>query len=252
MWSPEKYLTFATERARPFHDLMARVPAVDPADVVDLGCGPGTLTLELAARWPDARVVGVDSSAEMIKAAPGGRAEFVLADLRDWAPAQPVDVLISNATLQWVPDHLDLLPHLAGHVAPGGWFAFQVPANFAEPSHVLLREQAASPRWSARLQVSWPSSHEPVIYLQALLGLGFAADVWETTYLQVLPGDDAVLEWMSGTALRPVLAELSGPDADEFLEEYRAALRTAYPAGPHGTVLPYRRVFAVAQKEAHA
>src|SRR5690606_23924418 len=100
-------------RARPFHDLMARVPAVDPADVVDLGCGPGTLTLELAARWPDARVVGVDSSAEMIKAAPGGRAEFVLADLRDWAPAQPVDVLISNATLQWVPDHLDLLPHLA-------------------------------------------------------------------------------------------------------------------------------------------
>ena len=249
MWSPVKYQVFATERARPFHDLMAQVPPTDPGEVVDLGCGPGTLTLELASRWPNARVVGVDSAPEMIEATPSRGAEFVLADLRNWSPERPVDVLVSNAALQWVPGHLDLLPRLAGYVAPGGWFAFQVPANFSEPSHVLLREQAASPRWRSRLDVTWPSSHEPITYLDELLGLGFEATVWEATYLQVLAGDDVVLEWMTGTALRPVLAELTGSDADEFLSEYRSALRAAYPRGPYGTVLPYRRVFAVAHRE---
>ena len=253
MWDPDRYLTFAGQRARPFTDLIAQVRA-EPgtvAEVADLGCGPGTLTVGLAQRWPGAHVVGLDASAEMIAATPAGPpagVEFVHADLRDWAPDRPVDVLLSNATLQWVPGHLELLPRLAGHVAPGGWLAFQIPGNFAEPAHVLLRELAAGDRWPVLHDLERPSAHEPAVYLGALLDLGLAADVWETTYVQLLQGDDAVLEWMSGTGLRPYLAALSGAERDVFVAEYRDLLRTAYPPGPHGTVLPYRRIFAVGRK----
>ena len=249
MWDPDRYLVFADQRGRPFADLMAQVRASDPADVVDLGCGPGNATAALARRWPRARVVGVDSSAEMIAAARTlDGVEFVEADLREWSPAGPVDVLVSNATLQWVPDHLDQLPRLTSFVAPAGWFAFQVPGNFGEPAHVLLRELLDSPRWRDRLDVARPASHEPARYLGALLELGFDAEVWETTYLHVLPGEDAVLAWMSGTGLRPVLDALDGEERSEFVEEYRTRLRTAYPPDRHGTVLPYRRIFAVARR----
>lgn len=251
MWDPDRYLGFADQRARPFHDLIGQVPATEVSHVADLGCGPGTLTVDLAARWPDAHVVGVDSSPEMIAAAPATDVvEFVETDLREWSPEQPVDVLVSNAALQWVPGHLELLPRLAGYLAPGGWLAFQVPGNFDEPAHVLLRELTASERWRSRLDVARPGVHEPSVYLEALLDLGLDVDVWETTYLQLLPGDDAVLEWMSGTALRPVLAALAGGDVYDFVDEYRALLRTAYPRGPHGTVLPYRRIFALAHRAA--
>ncbi|CAA9406843.1 MAG: Trans-aconitate 2-methyltransferase, partial [uncultured Nocardioides sp.] len=138
-WDPDRYLAFADERGRPFADLLARVGAEEPGTVVDLGCGPGNLTALLAARWPGARVVGLDSSAEMIEKAraAGSGIDYQVADLRGWRPSRPVDVLVSNATLQWVPGHLDLLPGLVEQVAPGGWLAFQVPANFDEPSHTI-------------------------------------------------------------------------------------------------------------------
>lgn len=256
MWDPQRYLTFADERARPFYDLMTRVGADDPRYVVDLGCGPGNLTATLTSRWPAARVVGVDSSASMVAAAdsvPG--IEVVHADIAAWEPAKPVDVLVSNATLQWVPGHLDLLPRFAGWLAPGGWLAFQVPGNFTEPSHVLLHQVADSPRWRERVGagvVARPDSHDPADYLAVLAELGFRVDAWETTYLQVLPGEDAVLDWVSGTALRPVLAELDEAERTEFLAEYGGLLREAYPRQHFGTVLPYRRVFVVATRVAGA
>lgn len=255
MWDPQQYLVFADQRGRPFAELTARITATAPRTVVDLGCGPGNLTLTLAERWPTAEVTGVDSSAQMLAAAPHhDRVRFVEADLRDWHPDSPVDVLVSNATLQWVPGHLDLLPELVAHVAPDGWFGFQVPGNFAEAAHVILRELTASPRWQPLLgNVVRPAVHEPGGYLDALLSCGLEADVWETTYFQVLPGPDAVLEWMTGTALRPMLTALAergtdDGDREEFMAEYAERLRVAYPAGPHGTTLPYRRIFAVGRK----
>lgn len=252
MWDPQRYLVFGDERARPFHDLLAAVGAQNPAEVVDLGCGPGNLTATLAQRWPSARVVGVDSSAEMVVAARSVEGiEVVQADLRNWAPQRPVDVLVSNATLQWVPGHLELLPKLVDAVAADGWFAFQVPGNFAEPSHVLLHQLAESPRWRHRVggeRVPTPSSHEPLEYLAALTGLGLEVQVWETTYFHVLPGDEAVLEWMSGTALRPCLAALDASERAEFMREYGVLLQKAYPRQSYGTVLPYRRIFAVAHR----
>ena len=151
-WDPERYLAYADERGRPFVELVARIGATAPEAVVDLGCGPGNLTRLLTERWPQARVSGIDSSPEMVaKAADlGGTATYVVGDLATWRPAAAVDVLVSNATLQWVPGHLDLLPTLVGHVRPGGWLAFQVPGNFDEPTHTIRRDLAAEDPYASR------------------------------------------------------------------------------------------------------
>jgi trans-aconitate 2-methyltransferase len=248
-WDAETYLEFSDERSRPFFDLLSRVGATSAAYVVDLGCGPGNLTVTLRRRWPRARVHGIDSSAAMVEKAQtlaGDGLAFDVADLRAFRPSQPVDVLVSNATLQWVPGHLDLLADLAGTLGHGGWLAFQVPGNFGSPSHRLLHQLAADPRFAAHCaEVAWPASHEPEVYLARLGELGLRADVWETTYLQVLQGPDPVLRWMQGTGARPVLQALPDDLRAEFEREYAAALREAYPARAVGTVLPFRRVFAV-------
>jgi trans-aconitate 2-methyltransferase len=251
MWDPAQYLKYADERARPFADLISRVAAERPGYVVDLGCGPGNLTATLIHRWPTAYVEGVDSSAEMIEkartVAVPGRVEFHVGDLRGWEPRRPVDVLVSNATLQWVPDHIRLLPKLVGVLAPGGWLAFQVPGNFGEPSHQILRELAGEARWGLG-DVAFPSSHPAVEYAAALVATGCRVDAWETTYLHILSGTDPVFEWISGTGARPVLAALGAGTRVEFSAVFKARLREAYPPHEYGTVLPFRRIFAVARK----
>ena len=257
-WDPGQYLRFGDERGRPFAELVARIGAAEPHHVVDLGCGPGNLTVDLLRRWPAADIVGVDSSPAMVaearqRAVPG-RLRFEEGDLRAWRPPHPVDVIVCNATLQWVPGHVDLFPDVLDQLRPGGWFAFQVPGNFGAPSHVVLREVARSPRWEAQVGPLLRDDPvcEPEEYLDALTALGCEADVWETTYLHVLPGNESgshpVLEWVRGTALRPVLTALEPADTAAFEDEYAARLSEAYLVGPAGTVLPYRRIFAVARR----
>lgn len=248
-WDPDRYLAFADDRGRPMGDLLARVGATGPRTVVDLGCGPGNLTALLARRWPGARVAGVDSSPAMVARArdaePG--LTFEEADLRDWSPAAPVDVLVSNATLQWVPGHLELLPQLVGAVAPGGWLAFQVPGNVEEPSHVLRRELESEEPYAAHTRgLERPASHDPATYLEALTALGCVVDAWETTYLHVLTGEDPVFTWISSTSARPVLGALPADLRPRFETELKLRLRAAYPPRPEGVVLPFRRVFVVA------
>lgn len=251
-WNPDIYLRFADERARPFHDLVARVGASAPSAVADLGCGPGQLTASLATKWPTADVTGIDSSTEMVDAAQvlaGERVHFTQADLRGWTPERPVDVIVSNATLQWVPDHRPALPALLDRLTDDGWLAFQVPANFDEPSHVLLHTLAADPRFEAATRcVERPSAYDAATYLSDLVALGCRVDAWETTYLHVLAGPDSVFRWISGTGARPVLQALDDEQRTVFETDYRAMLREAYPPQDFGTVLPFRRVFVVAQK----
>ncbi len=248
-WDPERYLAYADERGRPFVELVARVGAISPSTVVDLGCGPGNLTALLVERWPDARVEGLDSSAEMIDRARATTpaVEFRFADLREWASgSEVVDVLVSNATLQWVPDHLELLPDLVDRVTPGGWLAVQVPGNFEEPSHTIRTELAGQAPYAAHTAgVAVPSSHDPVVYLETLQRLGCAVDAWETTYLHVLQGDDPVFTWVSGTGARPTLQALPGDLRPRFEEEFKRRLRAAYPARDGLVVLPFRRIFVV-------
>jgi trans-aconitate 2-methyltransferase len=256
MWDPTRYLTYADERARPFHELLSRVRAERPATVVDLGCGPGTLTATLADRWPAARVVGIDSSTEMIAAAkPLERPnlQFTLGTVKEWRPQRPVDVIVSNATLQWVPEHRELLPGLVSALSPVGWLAIQVPGNLDSPSHTILRDLRLSPRWR-QLVGEGADRHlavaEPQQYLHQLAELDCAVDVWETTYFHVLNGPDPVFEWMSGTGLRPVLAALDESHRTQFGNELRERLRGAYPSQRYGTVFPFRRIFVVAQRAA--
>lgn len=249
VWDPDRYLTYADERGRPFVDLLARVGAAAPRTVVDLGCGPGTLTSLLADRWPEASVTGVDSSAEMIAAARDERIRFEVGDLRSWRG--PADVVLSNATLQWVPGHLDLLPHLVDQVAPGGWLALQVPGNFDEPSHTIRTALAAEEPYAAHTRdAAVPSSHDAATYLEALARLGCTVDAWETTYLHVLTGPDPVFTWVSGTGARPTLQALPDDLRPGFEEEFRRRLAAAYPEREHGVVLPFRRIFVVAQAAA--
>jgi trans-aconitate 2-methyltransferase len=252
-WQPEVYARFGDERSRPFSDLVARIGAQAPARVVDLGCGPGGLTATLRDRWPGAQVLGIDSSPEMIAAAaPLARdgLAFRLGAVQDWTP-DGEDVVVSNATLQWVPGHRDLLRGWAAALPAGAWLAFQVPGNFRSPSHVLMREVAGSARWRDR--VGGVLRHddavaEPADYLEDLLAAGWEAEAWETTYLHVLPGEDPVLGWVRGTGLRPVLDALGPADAAAFEAEYAALLRDAYPPGPHGTTFPFRRLFCVGRR----
>ena len=256
-WDPAQYLRFADARARPFADLLHRIDATDPRSVVDLGCGPGTLTAELARRWPAAVVTGVDSSPEMIRRAraeaAGDRPVFVLGDLREVVLPPDLDVLVTNATLQWVPDHLSLLDTWLDALADGGWLALQVPGNAGAPEHRAIIDLAGEPRYAgaAAAALERPLGAEPGEYLQALSRPGVSVDVWETTYLHVLPGADPVLEWLRGTGARPVLDALTAVDpglAAAFTEDLRARLRRTHPGGPGGTVLPFRRVFAVAHR----
>lgn len=258
MWDPRQYERYADHRSRPFHDLVGRIGAATADRVVDLGCGTGALTATLLDRWPGATVTGVDSSAEMLaEAAPRARPPrltFHRGDVAGWAAGrdsgEPVDVIVSNAVLQWVPGHADLLPGFVAALADGGWLAFQVPGNFGSPSHVLLRELCRSVRWRGVAEAPGrePGVLEPADYLDRLARLGCAVDAWETTYLHVLTGTDPVLEWVRGTALRPVLAALGPADTERFVTEYAALLREAYPAREYGTLLPFRRVFVVARR----
>jgi trans-aconitate 2-methyltransferase len=268
VWDPEEYQRFSDLRSRPFFELLARVAATSPRYVLDLGCGPGNLTASLARRWPAAEVVGVDNSGQMLAAAkamlaeagghdgaadqagPHGSLRFQLGDVREFEPPRPPDVIVSNAVLQWIPNHRDLLPRWAAMLAPGGWLAIQMPANFDQPTHETLREVATSPPWNEWLaEIPRPRlNYSPDDYLGLLTGAGCEVDAWETTYLHLLQGDDPILEWCKGTAFRPFITALPPEHAADFLAELAGRLRAAYPRHSYGTVLPFRRVFAVAHR----
>jgi trans-aconitate 2-methyltransferase len=214
-----------------------------------MGCGPGHLTGLLAARWPGAAITAFDSSAEMVAAARQRGIDAERADIAEWMPAADADVVVTNAVLQWVPSHRDLLPRWISALPKGAWFAMQVPGNFSAPSHGLVRELAEEPRWSSRVAVRDTAAvGEPGEYAELLGRSGAQVDVWETTYLQRLTGDDPVLTWISGTSLRPVRDALDDDDYNAFTAELAPRLRAAYPTASDGsTWFPFRRIFAVAR-----
>jgi trans-aconitate 2-methyltransferase len=260
MWDPSIYLRYGDERSRPFGELLSRVPVDSPGDVVDLGCGPGNLTVGLTERWPSAHVRGLDSSAEMISSAQalGSAVEFEVADVRDWHADASVGVVVANAVLQWVPGHTDLLRRWAHELRPGATLAFQVPGNFTAPSHQSIFAVAAQLPWRDRLAdvLRDPDSVlDPVRYAQLLIAAGCAVDTWETTYTHLLPaqGDThPVLTWVEGTALRPVRAVLTDAEWAEFRARLTARLAQAYPIHSGLVYFPFRRIFVVARAHANA
>ena len=254
-WDAGQYLRFADERTRPALDLLAQIDLAAPRRIVDLGCGPGNSTGLLRERWPAAAITGLDTSADMLDAArrdhPG--IDFVAGDIAAWSPAEPYDLVFSNAALQWVGDHERLLPRLIDAVNADGVLAVQMPRNHESPSHRLMREAAEAGPWRSRLQQvrAIAPVAESAAYHRLLASLAGRLEIWETEYLHCLSGRDPVVEWTRGTGLRPYLDRLAGAERDGFLAAYTARVAAAYPAEPDGTTLfPFRRIFIVAARAA--
>ena len=250
-WNPTQYLAFADHRLRPVVDLLNRVPTQDARLVVDLGCGAGNATKFLCAAWPKAEIIGVDSSPEMLQRArdedPG--VDWVEADITKWQPPRPVSVLFSNAALHWLDGHEALIPKLAGHVEPGGCLALQMPANFRAPSHTTIEDIADKGPWRDAIVplIKEPPTKEPGLYYDLLAPLSESLDIWHIEYLQVLQGDNPVVEFTKGSWLKFFLDALEEPERTAFEDAYRARIREAYPPRADGTTLfPFRRLFIVA------
>jgi trans-aconitate 2-methyltransferase len=252
MWDPDVYLGFADHRGRPFYDLLARVGATEPRRVVDLGCGPGNLTGQLARRWPNALIEAIDSSPEMVDAARTRGVDASVADLRTWTPQRDTDVVLSNAAMQWVPEHRELFVRWAGQLAAGAWIAIQMPGNFESPSHLAARIVAKREPFATKLRgIPFQAGRvvdEPAQYADLLIDAGCTVDAWESTYLHELTGEHPVLDWISGTALTPVKEQLNELEYQRFCAELIPLLTEAYPSRPDGiTFYPFRRVFFVAR-----
>jgi trans-aconitate 2-methyltransferase len=252
-WDPAQYLKFAGPRLRPALDLLQRIDREAPSSVYDLGAGAGNVTRLIAARWPAARIVGVDSSAEMLAkaAAENPQIEWQQADLATWRPERPADVIYSNAALHWIEDHAPVFTALFDSLAAGGTFAVQIPRNFGAPSHTSMGEAARQGPWRARLEPLLRPAPvaEPAFYFDLLAPRAARLDIWETEYLQVLEGEHAVKEYTKSTWLSPLLAALEEPERSQFEAAYTELVDAAYPRRPDGkTLFPFRRMFIIATK----
>jgi trans-aconitate 2-methyltransferase len=254
-WSPQQYLKFSQPRLRPGLDLLSRISLPEPKRIYDLGCGAGNVTAALVARWPDADIVGVDSSSQMLanaaKTLPQVR--WLQQRLDEWHAEPAADLIYSNAALHWLPDHQHLFVQLLSSLAADGVLAVQMPRNFGAPSHTLIVETALSAPWRERLEplIAPPPVAAPAVYYSLLAPFARSLDIWETEYLQVLSGEDPVKEWTKGTALIPWLERLTPAEQVQFESDYARRLRSAYPRREDGTTLfAFKRLFIILQKGA--
>lgn len=251
VWDPQQYLAFAAPRLQPAVDLLSRVPLDQPGTVVDLGCGPGNVTPLLRQRWPNAQLLGLDNSDEMLSRARDSvpDATFEKTDITKWQPGKKFDVIYSNAALQWVAGHDRLFSNIAAHVAPGGVLAVQMPRNFEAPSHSLMLDVIREGPWRELLEPIWVGvpTQAPAYYYNLLDPLTTGLHIWETEYLQVLEGENPVAEYTKGTWLTRFLNPLEEPWRSEFETIYRDRIATAYPPERNGkTLFPFRRLFILA------
>ncbi len=257
-WDPDSYMTFADLRSRPGLELIARINHPNPEIIVDLGCGPGHLTAVLARRWPDARIVGIDDSAEMLERAESQfpshqwpTINWQHEEIATWAPSYPVSIVFSNAALHWLGNHQVLFPRLMSLISVGGALAVQMPDNWDQPSHRLISRLVDDPRWRSRTAQAFLGHPvaDPAEYRAWLRPTAVDIDLWRTTYYHVLEGSDAMLGWVKGSVLRPILVALQPDEAADFVSQLTEAYRTAYPVEADGkTPFPFSRLFIVARR----
>ncbi len=253
-WSPAQYLKFADERTRPARDLLAQVPLKEARLVYDLGCGPGNSTELLVEAYPTATIIGVDNSPGMLKQARANlpSLQFEEADLHNWVASENADLLYSNATFQWLPDHISILQRMLKDLKPGGVLALQMPDNLAEPSHVAMAEAAHGAPYAEKLAHAAAARAvlpKPHFYYEVLKPHCSRLEIWHTVYNHPLKGAAAIVEWVKATGLRPFLAPLNDSEQTDYLARYEALLAKAYPAMADGMVLlRFPRLFIVAVK----
>ena len=254
VWSPTQYLKFEDERTRPARDLLAQVPLADAKRFVDIGCGPGNSTEIIAERFPAAEAIGLDASPEMLIAARKRlpKASFIEADVATWSPPAGTDLLYGNAIFQWVKGHLDVIARLLAGLSSGGVVALQVPDNFEEPSHSMMKVTAKAGSWATKVAAAEgvrdviPS---PDDYYNRLKPMAARVDIWRTVYHHPLAGTGAIVEMLRSTGLRPYLERLDESEKPRFVEEYEKRIAEAYPPLVDGKVLlRFPRLFVVAVK----
>ncbi|MBP0482596.1 methyltransferase domain-containing protein [Sagittula sp. M10.9X] len=225
-------------------DLLRALPDLPQGCVADLGCGSGAVAAPLRSLFPARQLVGIDASAEMLAKAEGQYDTLVQADITEWAPQETPALIFSNAALQWVPDHVTILPRLVDSLAPGGTLAVQVPHQNNAPSHRMWRvlaEELCGP-----LPDGLPDVLRPAGYYHLLAPLG-ALSLWETEYYQILPACDEgnpVRRFTEATYARPILQALTQAEQTRLIDAYEDVIASAYPASEDGSVLfPLRRMF---------
>ncbi|MGE3873788.1 MAG: trans-aconitate 2-methyltransferase [Parvibaculaceae bacterium] len=250
-WSSAQYLKFSDERTRAARDLLAQVPLKAPRLVYDLGCGPGNSTELLMERYPEARIVGIDSSPDMLAKARHSypHTSFIEGDLASWQPPEEPDLLFANAVFQWVPDHLHILRRLIATLPKGGVLAVQMPDNLDEPSHVAMRETASEGPWARKLEKPGRVRDRlppPAAYYDALRPLATRIDIWHAIYNHPLDGPGGIVEWVKGTGLRPYIDPLDSDEREAYLARYRERIAEAYPLASDGkALLRFPRLFIV-------
>ena len=255
VWDPDVYALYRAYRERPALDLLTALPRdLTPQEIWDLGCGLGEQAALLAARHPEAAVHGLDSSPQMLDRARGlgARVDWILGDIAGFSPARPVDLLFTNAALQWVDDHLALVPRLAETLAPRGVLACQMPVVTDTAWRKTLGDVVHSGPWARRLASveGVRPSHDARDYYDWLAPICPEIDIWTTTYLHALHGQDPIVDWTMGTTLRPFLDALD--DESErvaFVQAWRQRLALDYPRRADGvTLFPFTRMFLIARR----
>ena len=253
-WNPHQYLKFANERTQPSIDLASRIKIENPKSIIDIGCGPGNSTQVLRNRWPNAKIAGLDSSANMIEKAKKDYpdTEWIIGDASTFAFDKEYDVVFSNAALQWIQNHDSLIPRLFSIVAPSGALAVQVPANNESPLYKAVLSVSSKEKWS-----KFTSGCESILnyrileyYHNILAPISSQLDLWETIYYHVMNSHIELVEWYEGTGMRPFLERLPDDGSrKEFENEILAECRQSYRIRKDGKVLyPFKRIFFVAYK----
>ncbi len=254
-WDPELYRQFEAERTRPASDLLARISTAQPQHISDLGCGPGNSTQLLHQRFPLAQLVGIDNSVAMLASAQQRLPEcaFLEADIRQWQPSEPQDLIYANASLQWLTDHQQLFPSLLSKLATHGILAVQMPDNQDEPSHRAMREVAENGPWQQTLLEAGAIRAKVLSanqYYDLLAPKTERVDIWRTTYYHPMPSAQAIVDWLRATGLRPFLEPLSEAMRLDFLQDYLAIIDVAYPQQADGRrLLAFPRLFIVAHAQ---
>lgn len=253
-WNPDLYMQFRSERTQPSVDLIARINAVEPKSIIDMGCGPGNSTQVLVSRWPKAQITGLDSSSAMIKKAKQDYPdqEWIVADALTYEPENAYDIVFSNAAVQWMPDHAELLNRFHGMLSNNGIIAVQVPLFWDMPLGRIINGVAKDGRWNTRTEgvSDLFTIHDYSFYYDHLSALFNSIEMWETQYFHVLNSHSSILEMMRSTGLRPYLDRLDNEsEIEQFEKEVINGVENTYLKQKNGKVLlPFRRLFFIGYK----